>query len=100
MPAGLENLSDRGFSGTARYYPNFNAQITPRFLSGRKQFSAEEVSSDRRICKLRYTCEVAFSRVVLEAGLQDVIPQHFYRLLEDMNQWAHANINLMKPLMT
>jgi hypothetical protein len=98
-PPGWKMLSDRGFAGTARYYPNFNAQITPRFLAGRKQFAAEEVASDHGICKLRYTCEVAFSRVVLEEALQDVIPQHFYRLLEDMNQWAHANINIMKPLM-
>ena len=53
-------LSDRGFADTARYYPNMNKQLTPKFLRGRKQFTAEEVSADRTVCKLRYTCEVAF----------------------------------------
>lgn len=91
-------LSDRGFANTARYYPNFNAQLTPKFLSGRLQFTTAEVKEDMRICKLRYTCEVAFSRVVLEAALKDVIPQQFYSLLDAMNHWGHANVNLLAPL--
>lgn len=52
----------------ARYYPNFNIQITPNFLKGRAQFTSEEVLSDWRICQLRYTSEVAFSRVTNEKG--------------------------------
>ena len=66
-------LSDRGFFDTAWYYPNMNHQKTPKFLSGRDQFTEGEVSADRRICKLRYTCEVAFSRVTKTKGLRDVI---------------------------
>ena len=65
-------LSDRGFWNTARFYLNLNRQMTPKFLSGRRQFTEEEVSADRTICKLRYTCEVAFSRVTDTSGLQDV----------------------------
>ena len=99
VPPGWTMLSDRGFAGTARYYPNFNTQLTPKFLSGRLQFEAEEVSADWRICKLRYTCEVAFSRVTNERGLKDVIPYPFFKLLNAMNHWGHANINLLKPLM-
>jgi hypothetical protein len=91
-------LSDRGFAGTARLYPNFNPQLTPRFLMGRLQFSADEVNSDRDICKLRYTCEVAFSRVVMEQGLYDVIPFGFWGMLNSMNDWAHANVNLLSAL--
>jgi len=92
-------LSDRGFAGTARYYPNVNAQLTPSFLKGRLQFTSDEVSADWRICKLRYTCEVAFSRVTSESGLKDVIPWSFMPIIEDMNDWAHANVNLQRPLM-
>ena len=72
-PPGWAMLSDRGFWNTAWFYPNLNRQMMPKFLSGRKQFTAEEVSADRTICKLRYTCEVAFSRVTDTSGLQDVI---------------------------
>ena len=97
-PAGWKMLSDRGFAGTAHYYPNFNAQLTPKFLSGRKQFSSDEVSGDYEICKLRYTCEVAFSRVTLEAGLRDVIPFGFFSVLDAMNHWGHANVNILAPL--
>ena len=92
-------LSDRGFFDTARFYPNMNHQKTPKFLSGRDQFTTGEVSSDRRICKLRYTCEVAFSRVTKIRGSRDVISNDFFPLLDAMNHWGHATVNLDAPLM-
>lgn len=98
-PPGWRMLSDRGFSDTARYYPNFNTQLTPKFLRGRRQFTAGEVLADLRICKLRYTCEVAFSRVVQEASLRDTIPHSFSPILNAINHWGHANVNLQAPLM-
>ena len=98
-PQGWYMLSDRGFFDTARFYPNMNHQKTPKFLGGRKQFTEGEVSSDRRICKLRYTCEVAFSRVTKTRALRDVISNDFFQHLDSMNHWAHATINLNKPLM-
>ena len=67
-------LADRGFAGTAHFHPNFNAHLTPKFLQGWDQFTSEEFQSDYGICKLRYTCEVAFSRVTIGAGLQDFVP--------------------------
>lgn len=76
-----------------------NHQNTPKFLSGREQFTTEEVSADRRICKLRYTCEVAFARVTKTHALRDVISNDFFQHLDAMNHWAHATINLDKPLM-
>lgn len=97
-PPGWRMLADRGFSGTAHYYPNFNLQLTPKFLAGRSQFTAAEVAGDYQLCKLRYTCEVAFSRVTTEASLQDVIPFSFFPILDAINHWGHANVNLMKPL--
>lgn len=75
-------LSDRGFFDTARFYPNMNHQKTPKFLSGREQFTEDEVSADRRICKLRYTCEVAFSRVTKTRGLRDVISNDYFPILD------------------
>ena len=98
-PRGWFMLSDRGFFDTARFYPNMNHQKTPKFLSGRDQFTAGEVSVDRRICKLRYTCEVAFARVTKTRGLRDVISNDFFSLIDAMNHWGHATINLDKPLM-
>jgi hypothetical protein len=98
VPAGRPMLSDRGFAGTSRYYPNLNVQITPRFLNGRKQFSPEKVSEDRRICQLRYTWEVCFSRVTNEHALKDVIRYQFFKHLDSINHWGHANINLLAPL--
>ena len=92
-------LSDRGFFDTARLYPNMNHQKTPKFLSRRDQFTEGEVSADRAICKLRYTCEVAFSRVTKTSGPQDVIPSDLFSLLDIMNHWGHATINLDRPLM-
>ena len=92
-------LLDRGFFDTARFYPNMNHQNTPKFLSGQDQFTTDEVSADRRICKLRYTCEVAFSRVTKTMGLRDVISNDYSQSLDTMNDWGHATVNLDAPLM-
>ena len=54
------------------------------------------MSADRRIYKLRYTCEVAFSRVTKTKGLRGVISNDLFLLLDYMNGWAHATINLDK----
>jgi hypothetical protein len=61
----------------------------------------DEVSADRRICKLRYTCEeVAFSRVTKMRALRDVISHDYYfPLLDAMNHQGHATVNLEAPLM-
>jgi len=91
-------LADRGFAGTARYYPNVNQQLTPKFKAGRRQFTVSEVKVDMDICKLRYTCEVAFSRVTTIKALRDRIGYWYFNDLDDMNHWGHARVNLMKPL--
>ena len=85
-PRGWYMLSDRGFFDTARCYPNMNHQKTPKFLSGRDQFTEGEVSADRRICKLRYTCEVAFSRVTKTKGLRDTISCDNFHLLDALDK--------------
>ena len=59
-PSNWRMLADRGFANTAHYYPKQNPQLTPTFLEGRDRFTAGEVKSDYEICRLRYTCEVAF----------------------------------------
>jgi hypothetical protein len=97
LDAILRMLSDRGFAETAGSYPNFNAQLTPKFLTGRPQFTAGEVSGDRIVCSLRYTVEVGFSRLTNEACLKDVVPRSFFNHLQDACHWGHAMINLGLP---
>jgi hypothetical protein len=97
-PRGWVMLADRGFHGTAHYYPNFNAQLTPCFLSKRSQFDTEDVMRDYEICRLRYTCEVAFSRLNAQECTRDVIPFKYFSVLKHMIDWGHANMNLRNPL--
>ena len=54
---------------------------------------------DRKICKLGYTCEVTFSRVTKRKGLRDVISNDFFQMLDSMNHWGHATVNLDALLM-
>jgi hypothetical protein len=98
VPPGYRGLGDRGFHNTSRYYDNVNPVLTPAFLSGRLQFTADEVQSDHATCKLRYTCEVAYSRVTNEAALKDSIPYSRFSILHHIIHWGHANINLGQPL--
>ena len=99
-PPGWDMLVDRGFAGTALFYPNLNAQRSPSFLDGRTNFSEAEVKADYEICRLRYVCEVAFARVTNETCLQDVIPACYFSSIDAINHWAHASANLFKPLQT
>ena len=98
VPPGYKMLSDRGFYGTAHFYPNYNRQLTPSFLDGRDRFTNAEVQSDYEICKLRYTCEVAYARVTNEEALKDVIPYQYFPYFDAINHWAHAQANFRKPL--
>ena len=97
-PSNWRMLADRGFANTAHYYPKQNPQLTPTFLEGRDRFTAGEVKSDYEICRLRYTCEVAFSRVTSETSLKDAIPYSYLPTLDAINHWAHAHANLQAPL--
>jgi len=98
FPQGYAMLSDRGFAGTAFLYPNFNTQLVPSFLKGREQFDREDLLADIPICRLRYTCEVLFSRVTNETILCDTIKRENFALVDTALHWAHAAANLCKPL--
>ena len=100
IPAGRAVLADRGFHKDALLYPNFNVQLTPHFLSGRAQFTAGEVSSDRRVCELRYGSETSFSGVTDTEGLRDSIPRGFFPIMQDMCDWGHAHMNFCQPFHT
>lgn len=97
-PPGWEMLADKGFAGTARFYANLSPQRTPHFLGKRSQFTSGEVQDDLVICRLRYTCEVIFSRVANDRCLQDRIRFEFFPLLDYALHWGHAHNNLMKQL--
>jgi len=99
IPAGKTTLADRGFANCTMYYPNLNAQITPNFLAGREQFSAEEVSSDRVKCQLRYTSETVFSRVTDITALHDRVSRGHFSNLHHIVDWAQGHaiyVNLCK----
>ena len=92
------NWRKRGFAGTSHSHPHLNPQLTPSFLAGRKQFTADEVSLDLTTCRLRYNaCEVAFARVTHEALLKDTVPYENMKFMDATDHWGHAMINLMGP---
>ena len=47
---------------------------------------------------LRYGAETSFSRVTDTKGLRDSIPRSYFNIMDDMNDWGHANINLRMPM--
>ena len=104
LPAIFKILADRGFDGDSLSYPHVNVVVTPEFLgrdkdgSSRKQFTLAELERDRKICELRYTCEVVFSRVTTEKIVSGVIPYSSLAHIEHAHCWAHAQANLRKPL--
>jgi hypothetical protein len=92
-------LADRGFAGDNLSYPNFNMVVTPEFCDKKtKQLTLGQLERDRKICELRYTCEVVFSRVTTEKMLSGVIPYSVFAHIENAHCWAHAQANLRMPL--
>jgi len=104
LPACFKVLADRGFDGDSLSYPHFNVVVTPAFKgknedgSTRTQFDFSELDRDRKICELRYTCEVVFSRVTTKEIVSGVIPYSALAHIEHAHCWAHAQANLRKPL--
>ena len=98
IPAGWTVLADRGFARDAIYYPNINGHLTPHFLSGRTGFTADEISADYEVCKLRYTCEVVFSRVQESEIVKDKIKKTDFGILQSAVTWGHAHNNLHAPI--
>ena len=99
LPHVFKVLADRGFDGDNLSYPFFNIVVTPEFLDHEtKQFTMPQLERDRKICELRYTCEVVFSRVTTEKMLRGVIPYTSLSYIENAHCWAHAQANLRKPL--
>ena len=64
LPHVFKVLVDRDFDGDNLSYPFFNIVVTPEFLvHEKKQFTLPQVERDPKICQLRDTCEMVFSRV-------------------------------------
>ena len=98
IPPGWKILADRGFWRDGILYPHLNEILFPHFIHKREQFESEEISTDRKICQLRYTCEVAFSRVTDINAIAGVIPYRLFPYVEHIVNWGHANVNLGAPL--
>lgn len=97
--SNLKVLADRGFDGDNLSYPHFNMVVTPEFYDKEsKQFDISQLERDRKICELRYTCEVVFSRVTTEKMMSGVIPYSVFAHIEHAHCWAHAQANLRQPL--
>ena len=43
--------------------------------------------------------DIAFAQVAEMSGLKDVISNNCFVLLDAMNHWGHANVNLHTPLL-
>ena len=87
-------LVDKGFDGIKRYNYNLNDTFSPHFLRGIKQFSTGALAYDEIIKKLRYTCEVFFSRVITLNILKDRMAFHHLKYANDLVNWGHAVGNL------
>jgi len=98
IPLNWKILADRGFFNDAIHYPNCNAHVTPTLRKSRPQFEPHEISADRKVCELRYTCEVVFSRITNMRCLMDVCNIEFMNYLTDAIHYAHAFNNLQQPL--
>ena len=98
FPGGWGILADRGFARHQRIYPNWNRHYTPAFISGRKQFSYGELETDIRVCQLRYTSEVVYSRVTDETCLTDTVRRGLWPIMDAAWDWGHANGNLLRTL--
>ena len=95
---GNQVLADCGFVMDSLLYPFLNFVVTPIPLGRRDQKSTEESERDRKVCELRYTCEVVFSRVVQEEVLNGVILFEKLPMIDDASAWAYDAANLMNPL--
>ena len=101
IPGNICLLKDKGFAGgTERYYPNLNPVKTPPVMRARsiKQHHQSELKAKADLCRLRYTCEVVFSRVYEVDLLKDIIPYRNMKLITYAIEWSHAHANLKKPL--
>jgi hypothetical protein len=97
-PPGTLILADRGFYLHTMLYTNMNGHITPYFMAGRSQFTADESLADLLACRLRYTNEVGFARVTQEGMLRDTIAYEYFPVIHHVVNWAFANVNLSAPL--
>ncbi len=96
LPGNRTVLADRGFAYDAIRYPNANRHRTPHFITGRKQFSQKELTTDMITCRLRYSSETNFSRITEENILMDVIGYNSFIHATYALHWAHASANLCK----
>ena len=100
IPKHICMLADKGFAKTDRFYPFLVRIKTPPVMRGRhvKQHTTAELNDKAELCRLRYTCEVVFSRVVILDSMKDIIPYHNMHAIPAAVEWGHAQSNLLLPL--
>ena len=98
IPIGYLILADKGFDMTSAYYPHFTPIIHPAFHKKGAQFTEEQIDWNRKVCELRYTSEVVFSRVKTRGNLSGIISRANFAYLKDLWSWAHGRANFYQPL--
>lgn len=76
IPPDSEDLGDKGFEHTERFFLYFNRIRCPRKLRAHqvKQYDVLELLDKRGICTGRYVVEVPYSRLLNVSGLRDTVP--------------------------
>ena len=98
LPPAFLVLADRGFAFDAFKYPFLNAHITPAFMKGKSQFSQEILEQIWKTCMLRWSSETKISFMTNQESLQDVIPYHYFSIVQHSIDWASGLANFNQPL--
>lgn len=85
----VSKMTDKGFVGTSRFYPNCNDVFTPLPMVSKRAIKQHTI---KEICQRRYTSEAAYSCVVIPDSLRGVIP--FENIDAFEYEWAMVEINL------
>jgi len=78
-------------------YLHVNEQITPFFLNSRSQFFLDKIFHARPRCRLRYSSEAFFCRVMRNAALKDRVLRSFFHHFSVMNDWSLGLANFCQP---
>ena len=97
IPNGRYMLVDRGFAKHSLFYPNKNWHLFPSFAGKRKQFTKDERTKDKILCRLRWVNEANFSRMLYVRCLKDIVGWSFVKLIPYAVSWGFAISNLQQP---
>lgn len=102
IPREYGGLGDKGFFKTTRLNPNMNHMRTPFKLSDDQvveyRRGGEMIKADQETSYTRAPVEIDYSRYRNEETLHGIVPYWQLVMLPYVNEWAHANMNLLDPV--